>query len=376
MNTKTLRNWSFYLHRYLGLAVGIIAIIIGLTGSILVFYQEIDEFMLTQQVGQINPTGDRLSMEIILDKVQTTYQDRLDLKFDGILPREKPDIVQVNFTDKQDISTEVNVNPYTGEIINTKVWNTSFFGRVFELHYALLAKDVGIVIAGIAALFMFILSVTGLVLWPGWRKLASGFKIKWNARAKRLNFDIHKVAGIISVVFLAAIAFTGFCWNFSTQADPVIYAATLTPKPVEPASKVIPGKANVSLDEILQRAEKALPGGKITHIGLPTEPEGVFHIGKKMPGETYKWGHSSVDLDRYTGNVIKTVDATKRLPLGDRVLNSFTPIHYGTFGGIPTRILYVFVGLSPTILFITGLVMYRYRHRRVDSEKPRELIAK
>ncbi|MEH2463939.1 PepSY-associated TM helix domain-containing protein [Nostoc sp.] len=40
-----------------------------------------------------------------------------------------------------------------------------------------------------------------------------------------------------------------------------------------------------------------------------------------------------------------------------RVLNSFEPLHYGTFGGILTRILYVFVGLAPLILFITGFVI-------------------
>ncbi|MEH2286520.1 PepSY-associated TM helix domain-containing protein [Nostoc sp.] len=38
-------------------------------------------------------------------------------------------------------------------------------------------------------------------------------------------------------------------------------------------------------------------------------------------------------------------------------------MHFGTFGGLPTRILYVFVGLSPLILFITGFVMWWYRYR-------------
>ncbi|WP_052290062.1 TonB-dependent receptor plug domain-containing protein [Scytonema millei] len=45
------------------------------------------------------------------------------------------------------------------------------------------------------------------------------------------------------------------------------------------------------------------------------------------------------------------------------VLGSFTPLHYGTFWGLPSRILYVFVGLAPLILFVTGFVMWRYRYR-------------
>jgi uncharacterized iron-regulated membrane protein len=52
------------------------------------------------------------------------------------------------------------------------------------------------------------------------------------------------------------------------------------------------------------------------------------------------------------------------LSLGDKVMDAFTPMHYGTFGGILTRILYVFVGLSPLILFVTGSVMWWYRPRK------------
>ncbi|NJM71508.1 MAG: TonB-dependent siderophore receptor [Scytonema sp. RU_4_4] len=55
--------------------------------------------------------------------------------------------------------------------------------------------------------------------------------------------------------------------------------------------------------------------------------------------------------------------------VGDRVLNSFVPLHYGTFGGLPTRILYVFVGLAPLILFVTGFVMYWYRYWTKPSRR-------
>ncbi|MEH2243424.1 PepSY-associated TM helix domain-containing protein [Nostoc sp.] len=49
--------------------------------------------------------------------------------------------------------------------------------------------------------------------------------------------------------------------------------------------------------------------------------------------------------------------------MGSRVLNSFPSLHYGTFGGLPTRILYVFIGLAPLILFVTGFVMWQYRYK-------------
>ncbi|MEH2243432.1 hypothetical protein [Nostoc sp.] len=41
MTSKTVRKVLFGLHRYIRLAVGLIAIVVGLTGSLLVFQSEI-----------------------------------------------------------------------------------------------------------------------------------------------------------------------------------------------------------------------------------------------------------------------------------------------------------------------------------------------
>ncbi|WP_266889695.1 PepSY domain-containing protein [Trichormus azollae] len=57
------------------------------------------------------------------------------------------------------------------------------------------------------------LSVTEVILCPGWRKIMDGFKIKWYRHPKRLSFDLHKVIGIMVAVFLALTGFTDFCWN-------------------------------------------------------------------------------------------------------------------------------------------------------------------
>ncbi|MEH2120863.1 PepSY-associated TM helix domain-containing protein [Nostoc sp.] len=68
-----------------------------------------------------------------------------------------------------------------------------------------------------------------------------------------------------------------------------------------------------------------------------------------------------------SGQVLR-VDNSLKASLGDKILNSFEPQHYGTFGGLPTRILYVFVGLAPLILFITGFVMWWDRKRKQKDD--------
>ncbi len=255
-------------------------------------------------------------------------------------------------------------------MIGDRQRETAFFSRVLDLHYALLSGDIGMIIVGIAALLLFILSMTGIVLWPGWKKLISGFKIKWKAHPKRLNYDLHKVAGIVTAVFLAIIALTGFCWNFYDQSYPVIYAATLTPKPPEVKSTV-GSKLPLSLSAALRQSELALPGATTTFITLPTTPDAVFEFYKQVPQDSEAF-NSYVKVDQYSGKVLDMQDS-RVAKLGDRVLNSFTPLHYGTFWGLPTRILYVFVGLAPTLLMITGFVMWRYRKSMKPTPAEREL---
>ncbi|MBC1218646.1 PepSY domain-containing protein [Nostoc sp. UCD121] len=356
-----LRHLAFQLHRYLGLAAGLVIIIVGLTGSLLVFEEEINHFLLEFQFGKITPQQQQVSILSVIDKVKAAYPDpSLSFSFLG-LPQEPDQPIQLQLQSPNKPTLEVIINPYTGKILGDRLSDYTIMSVIYNLHYSLLAGDTGIAIVGIAALLLFILSITGIILWPGWRKLISGFKIKWNGHIKRTNFDIHKVVGIITAVFLALTAFTGFFWNFYTYADPVIYAVTFSPKPIEPESKPIPGKPPLALKDLLQRADAALPGAVNTYISFPTSPKAVFMLGKRFPEEKEVW-RSRVYLDQYTGEVLH-IRNSRSLSVGDEVMDAFNPLHYGTFGGLATRILYVLVGLAPTILSVTGFVMWRYRYR-------------
>lgn len=217
---------------------------------------------------------------------------------------------------------------------------------------------------GIVALVTLLLSITGIVLWPGWRKLIAGFKIKLNAHPKRTNFDIHKLAGIITAVFLAFIGFTGFAWNVpQAKVEDAIYAVTLTAKHPDPVSKPIPGKQPLPLTELLQRADAAVPSATTTYVSLPEKPEEPFRVGKKQAQETDKWGRTQIYLDQFTGVVIQLSDGLKP-SRAEAIINEFGPVHFGTFGGRLTQILYVLVGLAPTILMVTGVVMWWYRRKQ------------
>jgi uncharacterized iron-regulated membrane protein len=363
MKTQKIRSLIFFVHRYVGLFVGVLIAIVGLTGSLLVFHSELESALVTQRFGNVTPEGQPVGIEKIFATVQAEAQQS-GLRIGGIVSPKSTDApYQARLWDREDRLTQLFVNPYTGAVMGKAQEQTNVFQIVLRLHYQLMAGDIGTKLVGFVALLLLILSLTGIVLWPGWRKLSSGFKIKWNAHIKRLNFDVHKVAGIIAAVFLTLTAFTGLCWNFYDVAEPLIYAATFTPQQPEPESQPVQGKGMMNLSMILQLTETALPGGKVTWINIPDSATAPFTIYKQLPGATGEFDNS-VYLDQFSGKVLR-VNKSEEMLLGDRVLATFTPLHYGTFGGLPTRILYVFVGLAPTILLVTGFVMWWHRKKTV-----------
>ncbi|WAL60356.1 PepSY-associated TM helix domain-containing protein [Thermocoleostomius sinensis] len=361
MGKKVIRHSVFYLHRWLGLGVGLLLCIAGLTGSVLVFWHEIDAWILAQRFGSVDLAGERIPIATVIETVNAAYiPDEFTLS-SLTLPTLSHQPYVVWLEDAAAHHWQVLVNPYMGQVMGDRQWETSWIGRIYALHYSLLAGEVGSLIMGMVALFAFILSLTGIILWPGWRKLIAGFKIKWRAHPKRINFDLHKVIGIIAALFLAAIGFTGFSWNVpQARVTDAIHAVTLTPKPADLSSRSIPGQSPLPLGNLVQRAEAAMPEAAMTYVVFPSEPEDPFRVGKKQAQEKDRYGQTQVYLDQFSGEVLQINDGLNP-SRADAILNQFGPLHYGTFGGLPTRILYVFVGLSPTALFITGLVMWRYR---------------
>lgn len=357
MKVKRIRNFVFQLHRYIGLFVGLIIVIVGLTGSFLVFRQEIDRVLVRSQFGEVVPQQLLISPTTLLTTVSTALRDRNLVLHSLSIPLTANAPYAVWVTSVDDKWTEVFINPYTGVISGTRQWENSLYDVVYRLHYQLLAGDIGLTVVGIVAFLLLLLCITGIILWSGWKKLINGFKIKWKAHPQRVSFDVHKVVGIVTALFLAMIAFTGFCWNFAAFTEPIIYVMTQTPQLAEPTStppttQTLP----VTLNEVLLKADAALPGAVTTNINLPSTPKGTFIISKKFPYEK-SYGRSEVYLDQYTGEILRVRDS-RALPLAEAILNAFTLVHYGTFGGWLTRFFYIFVGLSPTILMVTSFAMW------------------
>jgi uncharacterized iron-regulated membrane protein len=375
MGRQQTRNTIFLLHRYFGLCMGLIMILIGITGSLLVFHAEIEDWLTLQRYGITMHQGQLLTLDRMVEIAKTAYpswtfdeivfpkDERYPMILGFTAPDVDPNLYQHGFH-------QVFINPYTGKIVGELATRYTFYRFILNLHYRLFLPGewLGRVITGIAALLLLAIAVTGAILWPGWRKLITGFKVKWNSHIKRRNFDLHKVIGIFSAIFLALTGLTGAYLSFYYQIEPVI--GMLADSPPATNSQVVALSAQPSgqnflpLETLLQTAQKALPTMKPQELYIP----------RNEPLEVYGNAEELIRLNPYTGKILSVTDGTKNkeYSVSDRIHDVLiAPFHFGTFGGLPTRVLYVFIGLAPTILLATGFTMWRYREPHQSKRKIR-----
>lgn len=368
-----LRKLALIWHRYLGLTFGILLVILGLTGSALVFHREIDH-ALNPSLMHVTPQTEHQSIDTILASARQAYPN---LQLQSITFPEPPgrttDLISLKPRRQLEAeqSTEVFVNPYTAEVLGSRQSDRHLTAFLYKLHLSLFAGEVGEAVVGVCGLLLIVLGFTGLILWPGWNNLAHGFRIRWNASIQRVNYDIHNVWGFWSNIFLVIIGFTGAVIVLAHHS-PAFAALFFSPPPKVEPTVVPPNQQPIATSKILQIADAALPGGEMTTIFFADLPEAKVTIHKKFPQEyqppIHDSGYSTVEINQYSGRVLR-VDKVVDPPTGFKLAMLLGALHFGTFWGLPSKVLYILIGLIPTALLITGVVMWRY-HYRPKSNRP------
>lgn len=360
-----LRTPALILHRWIGILASLLLVIIGLTGSLLVFSNELDH-AFNPQLLHVEPQGEMRSHQELVDSAKTTYPQ---LKPHRITVPSSPDIAYtVMMVDSKDDYTDVYLNPFNGKVLGSRPWKQTIGGFLIELHVHLLAGDLGMQVVGICGGLLLLMGITGLALWNGWRNLKYGFKIRWKAPWQLIHYDIHKAIGVVSVALLSLIAATGMAMVFWTPFENAVYYLTQTPRPVEVASQVAAGKAPMGINEMLQKAEAAVPGAQLFKFFPAKKPEATFNVWMHLPQEHEFNKDPSLYLDQYTGTVLR-LDHPKQASLAVRIMKAQYILHVGNYGGLLTRILYCLIGLTPLGLMITGFALWQRRrwlsaHRR------------
>jgi uncharacterized iron-regulated membrane protein len=338
------------VHQWVGLAAGLFLVVIAVSGSALVFENEIDR-ALHPSTSFVTPGAAPLPIGTLAARVSAAYpQDQIT----GVRIADRPDQAdEFSLRSRQGAM----VDPYTGTILGLRDHEASFARWVHLLHTRLVAGKFGEAMVGWFSVAMLGLAITGLVLWWPRKILTVGAASSW----KRTTFDLHNVLGFYSSLVMLVITLSGVLIAFESTTDPLV--RRLNPEAPEapaPQSTPVAGGRRISIDEAIAIGERALPGAVASNVGLPAGPKGVFRILKKYPEDRTPAGRSRVYVDQFSGKVL-LVENTRTAPLGTRILNLKRSAHTGDIFGAPTQALYFIVSLGIALQAITGALIWFQR---------------
>jgi uncharacterized iron-regulated membrane protein len=367
---KHQKRWFGKWHLYLGIIAGLIVAVVGITGSILVFRDEIDS-ALNPSLFHALKAQRRLPLQEVMPLVERRYPQ---LQYHYIYaPDKSPTSTYQLYNYKT--GEQYFINPYTGETCGKRLFESGFVETVTDIHRTLLIPVAGRYIVGLSSLVLLILTITGLRLWiPGkWQHLKAVLTVNFKAGAKRQNYDWHNVVGFYTAPVVSLLSLTGFCITFSILVIPLLF--TLSGKPPQGAAQLLGAKSvytphaqRLPLRSVVAIAAREMPGSTVAGVALPADSTGNFRLDMKTAGLPRTGKREMLIVDQYSGKIL--LNSRRDFPgVANAYLSWLSPIHFGDFGGLPTQVLAIIGGLAPAVLFVTGFIIWYPRWKKQRNKK-------
>ena len=243
------RLWQ--IHSWIGRLAGIGLIVIGLTGSLLVFHDELDASVAPGLFLAQPALSTRQPLDILLANVENALPD---YEISSWLPASEPRTVERVFVVQHHHYKRllVTVNPYTGAILGNPLdAQRTVTGRIMELHYTFFAGRIGTLLAGLFAFLLCLLGVSGFWIYQDF--WSNFIRLRWRASRQIFLSDLHKTVGISTVVFQLIFGFTGAYWNIPSAVRQFRF-----PNGHPPELTARHWSRNISLDALVDRARQEL----------------------------------------------------------------------------------------------------------------------
>jgi uncharacterized iron-regulated membrane protein len=221
--TMWLRRAFFQIHLWIGLALGLYIVVLCVSGSALVFRDEITQAFETP-LPAFEEGRKGLSRAELTKAAQQAYPGYEITRVGNRFTRRRP-AIEI-WLEREGEQLAQLFNPYTGEElgealprgVRAVIWTAN-------LHNELLFGDAGKQVNGVASALVAGLAVSGLVVWwPGvaaWRRATV---VKWNVRWPRFNFDLHSALGFWFFGIILLWAMSGLYMAFPDPLHDVIDA--------------------------------------------------------------------------------------------------------------------------------------------------------
>lgn len=372
-----MKKVLFQLHWFFGITAGLVLALMGITGALYSFEDEILD-ALNPNVLLVQPQGETLPpVELVRRLESATGLTVAILRVETVGNR----VAQVFFSPRpgERRGPKRNFDPYTGELKGDGV-GEEFFDFILRLHRFLAMGEVGKQVTAACTLVLVFFCLSGLYLrWPrkalNWRVWLT---LDWAKKGRSFNWDLHSVFGTWCLLFYLLFAITGLSWSYDWVSNGLNRLLGDAPaeqrkggggrgasggKDPAPAPLVV---NYVAIWDSLQKT--AGPELSAYNLRLPSaggQPATLFYLLKDSP---HPRALNSVTLDPASG-AISSVSRYAERSLGAQLLISNYALHVGSYFGIVGRIVMTAASLMMPLFFITGWLLYLDRRRKKRQVK-------
>lgn len=354
ISAAAIRAAAVVLHRWLGLTVGMVFVIAGLTGSLLAYAPELTGAMFPVIDGP-PPANWQHERARVLDRIATETGTRATLvRF----PNAQQGAYEIYLADE---SLEYR-DALNGDVVLTREPLGDLLAFSRELHTHLFMGHEGEELLGWLGVAMLVLVATGLWLWwPRFGLWRFVFRRPKSPKAAPQLFWWHKTVGVVSLATLFFVTLTGVAMVFYAPAQAILTALFGGRAPEVSPALQRPAEAT-DWRAVLGALDDTLPEGRTVFLYPPQDDSSPLLFRKQMPGELHPNGRSFIALSP-GGDVLHANDATE-LAAGMRATHAIYPLHAGKAGSEAWRFVVFLMGLVPLFFFATGAWMWWLRRGR------------
>jgi uncharacterized iron-regulated membrane protein len=367
---RTIKYWIGKIHLWLGLSSGLVVFVIAITGCLYAFQDEIQN--LTQPYRFVEheerPVLPPSRLKAIAEK------ELPGKSIHAVLYAKPGNAAQVIFYSiEPEYYYLVYLNPFSGEVLKVKNAQAGFFPFILDGHfYFWLPKEVGQPFVATATLVFLVMVVSGLVLWwPKNRKASKQrFSIRFNARWRRKNYDLHNVLGFyiswVAIIFAATGLVWGFEWfgnayyKMAGGEKSLVYA-----EPPSDTTQLI-HEEPPAIDRIYTRMRLAHPTAEVLEVHIPATAASSIEVSINPELGTY-WKTDYRYFDQYTLQELSVGHIYGRFneaSAPDKLLRMNYDLHTGAVFGLAGKVFAFFAGLLIASLPVTGFCIWWGRRQK------------
>jgi len=385
------RRFFVWLHRWVGLTMAGFLILVGLTGSLLAFWSNLERLVCPQLYAKPRPGVPRLDLATLAERARALVPQ---CRVAGV-EFFQPDQVWVSFEPHHGGPAtghpcnagfnQLLIDPWTGAELGRRNFGDLSQGRinlmpfVYQLHSNLKLSMTGYwILGGVAVLwtvdcfvgFYLTLPITIAKFWRRWRL---SWLIKRGASFFRLNFDLHRAGGLWLWAALFIFAWSSVmlnCYPVYDRVTGVLFDYTWATK----QSTAVPLRAGDQPPKLDWRAaqeagarlmaeQATLHGFTVERVeGLAFVPvENAYYYDAKTSRDVSDVQGTALVLDGDTG-AFRFLRLATGEHSGNTVSSWLYALHTAEVFGLPYRIFVCFLGLMITMLSVTGVYIWWKKH--------------